>query len=215
LRKESEKPCGSGKPSWKFFGWKRKLQEKTPMRQGNTCEDGRDIAGKIKQMESPRYGIMGTVLRYAAGVFFTLTAMNAVAIPFNKSDIVATAEVVYAEALNQSPEGQAAIVSVIRERLRCKGFPKTIPKIIHQHAAFSCTLAGGSRLYRQSKKHKGKQWKAVLACVKEAFGKPVPKALLGCVMYKEHSVKTFPRMLSPPVFVLSIGSHDFYSLAPL
>ncbi|MFT8315967.1 MAG: cell wall hydrolase [Clostridium sp.] len=59
-----------------------------------------------------------------------------------KEDIDLMAKVVYAESNAEPYEGKVAVASVILNRLRDKGFPKSINDVIKQKYAFSCVIDG-------------------------------------------------------------------------
>jgi len=57
-------------------------------------------------------------------------------------DIYLMAQVVYAESCGESDSGKLAVASVILNRTRDGGFPKTISGVINQKNAFSCVVNG-------------------------------------------------------------------------
>ena len=52
------------------------------------------------------------------------------------------AQIVYAESRSEPYDGKVAVASVILNRLKSPGFPKTVEKVIKQKAAFSCLRNG-------------------------------------------------------------------------
>jgi N-acetylmuramoyl-L-alanine amidase len=57
-------------------------------------------------------------------------------------DIYLMAQIVYAESRSEPYAGKVAVASVILNRLKSPGFPKTIEQVIKQKAAFSCIRNG-------------------------------------------------------------------------
>jgi N-acetylmuramoyl-L-alanine amidase len=57
-------------------------------------------------------------------------------------DIYLMAQTVYAESRGEPYEGKVAVASVILNRVRTPGFPKTISGVILQKDAFSCVING-------------------------------------------------------------------------
>jgi N-acetylmuramoyl-L-alanine amidase len=58
------------------------------------------------------------------------------------ADIYLMAQIVYAESRSEPYNGKVAVASVILNRLKSPGFPKTIEQVIKQKAAFSCIKNG-------------------------------------------------------------------------
>jgi len=59
-----------------------------------------------------------------------------------EADIYLMAQTVYAESAAEPYEGKVAVASVILNRVRSPGFPKTISGVILQRDAFSCVING-------------------------------------------------------------------------
>lgn len=57
-------------------------------------------------------------------------------------DVFLMAQIVYAESRSEPYDGKVAVASVILNRLRSPGFPKTVEQVIKQKAAFSCLKNG-------------------------------------------------------------------------
>lgn len=57
-------------------------------------------------------------------------------------DVYLMAQIVYAESRSEPYEGKVAVASVILNRLRSPGFPKSIEGVIKQRDAFSCLVNG-------------------------------------------------------------------------
>lgn len=57
-------------------------------------------------------------------------------------DVYLMAQVVYAESQGEPYEGKVAVASVILNRLKSPGFPKTVEGVIKQKDAFSCVTNG-------------------------------------------------------------------------
>lgn len=147
--------------------------------------------------------------------FICLCAMRACAV--TEAEVLDVAQVAYAECLSESPEGRAAMVNVVMERACAPGFPHTLAGVLHQRCAFSCTLGGGSRLYRKAKgftaQSKDAQWQQILKEVRITLGQSVPAKAQGVIFYKEIHVLRFPGMSTQPVLAFRIGAHDFYRMA--
>jgi N-acetylmuramoyl-L-alanine amidase len=58
------------------------------------------------------------------------------------NDVYLMSQVVYAESNSEPYNGKVAVASVILNRLREPGFPKTIEGVIKQKGAFSCVKNG-------------------------------------------------------------------------
>lgn len=63
-------------------------------------------------------------------------------IPITEEDIYLMAQIVYAESRSEPYDGKVAVASVILNRLKSPGFPKSIEEVIKQKAAFSCLRNG-------------------------------------------------------------------------
>jgi N-acetylmuramoyl-L-alanine amidase len=70
---------------------------------------------------------------------FTLSDRN---VYITEDDIYLMAQIVFAESRSEPYEGKVAVASVILNRLKSPGFPKTIEQVIKQKAAFSCLKNG-------------------------------------------------------------------------
>jgi N-acetylmuramoyl-L-alanine amidase len=58
------------------------------------------------------------------------------------ADFYLMSQVVYAESCGESAKGKLAVASVILNRARDGGFPKSISGVINQKNAFSCVIRG-------------------------------------------------------------------------
>lgn len=59
-----------------------------------------------------------------------------------EDDVYLMAQIVYAESRSEPYEGKVAVASVILNRLKSPGFPKSVEGVIKQKAAFSCLKNG-------------------------------------------------------------------------
>lgn len=130
-----------------------------------------------------------------------------------EAEVLDLSRIVYAEAVGEAPAGRRAVVHVVLNRVASPGFPKSIPKTLHQRNAFSCTRDGGSRLLRAAERKTltatDAEWQAVVQDVRTALKEPCPKELAGACFYKEvtaPSNRTFDRL----VLVERVGRHDFF-----
>lgn len=57
-------------------------------------------------------------------------------------DVYLMAQIVYAESRSEPYEGKVAVASVILNRLKSPGFPKSVEDVIKQKGAFSCLKNG-------------------------------------------------------------------------
>lgn len=57
-------------------------------------------------------------------------------------DIYLMAQIVYAESRSEPYDGKVAVASVILNRLKSPGFPKSVENVIKQKGAFSCLRNG-------------------------------------------------------------------------
>lgn len=67
---------------------------------------------------------------------------NGTGVYVSQSDLDLMAKVVYAESCAEPYNGKIAVASVILNRLKEPGFPKTIENVIKQKDAFSCVKDG-------------------------------------------------------------------------
>ena len=67
---------------------------------------------------------------------------NNKSIAISDNDIYLMAQVVFAESRSEPYEGKVAVASVILNRAKSPGFPKTIQGVIKQKNAFSCVKNG-------------------------------------------------------------------------
>lgn len=63
-------------------------------------------------------------------------------INITKDDLYLMAQIVYSESRSEPYEGKVAVASVILNRLKSPGFPKSIEGVIKQKNAFSCLKNG-------------------------------------------------------------------------
>ncbi len=70
---------------------------------------------------------------------FTLNDRN---VYITEEDIYLMAQIVYAESRSEPYDGKVAVASVILNRVKSPGFPKTVEDVIKQKAAFSCLKNG-------------------------------------------------------------------------
>lgn len=63
-------------------------------------------------------------------------------INITEDDLYLMAQVVYAESCSEPYEGKVAVASVILNRVKSPGFPKSIEGVIKQKNAFSCIRNG-------------------------------------------------------------------------
>lgn len=118
------------------------------------------------------------------------------------SDVYLMSQIVYAESNSEPYEGKVAVASVILNRLRSPGFPKTIEGVIKQKGAFSCVKNGKINVVPDEN-----SYRAVLEALKgnDPTSKAVffynPKIATSEWMFKvdKHSVKT-------------IGNHIFFNV---
>lgn len=59
-----------------------------------------------------------------------------------EEDVFLMAQIVYAESRSEPYEGKVAVASVILNRLKHPGFPKSVESVIRQKGAFSCLRNG-------------------------------------------------------------------------
>jgi hypothetical protein len=63
---------------------------------------------------------------------------GAAATPVSRGDLEVLARIIKGEANHCSFEGKVAVAAVVLNRVRARGFPKTIPGVAHQPWQFSC-----------------------------------------------------------------------------
>ena len=136
------------------------------------------------------------------GLVFTLISSQAVGMTVTPSELECLAKNVYFEARGESLKGQVAVIQVTLNRVKAKGFPKTICGVVYQSHQFSWTLT----------KPKIKDWKsynAILSLTKNVVrGNVKADVTKGSTFY--HATYMKPYWSKHFKQVTTIGNHTFY-----
>lgn len=71
-----------------------------------------------------------------------LSISNDKTVYITDDDLYLMAQIVYAESRSEPYEGKVAVASVILNRVKSPGFPKSVENVIKQKGAFSCIKNG-------------------------------------------------------------------------
>lgn len=92
---------------------------------------------KVKAMEEADSNLYKEQLETVQ--VFSLSDRN---IYITQDDVFLMAQIVYAESRSEPYEGKVAVASVILNRVKHPGFPKSVEGVIKQKGAFSCLKNG-------------------------------------------------------------------------
>jgi N-acetylmuramoyl-L-alanine amidase len=121
-------------------------------------------------------------------------------VSITEDDVYLMAQTVFAESSSEPYKGKVAVASVIINRLKTPGFPKTIGGVIKQKDAFSCVKNGSLNVIPDES-----SYLAVLDALKG--NDPTSKA----VFFYNPKTATSPWMIKTKKSnVIPIGNHIFF-----